>query len=226
MRIPVFVLCSALTSIITGCYHHKSPDEVPNYRLTPAQLEWQIYRKNDELRFGNARSAKVRRYRITHVIDTLQEERVVGPLGGGTRYYYQRVAVKFQRADSIVFSKICLGSRCDSSQTTDYALDLQIHEGQPDKTPYLSSYSSWPGFSGYYLPVDLPVSEWNSSASWQYLPQATLGGRIFTDVLRYTTRAVVTSTARFKFVRTLYVTKQQGVVGFEEDGSGLWYRLP
>lgn len=45
---------------------------VPEYRFTAEQLAWQPYRVGDVLRFGQARSNKVRTFIVTEVNDRLE----------------------------------------------------------------------------------------------------------------------------------------------------------
>ncbi|UOQ71914.1 hypothetical protein [Hymenobacter cellulosilyticus] len=55
----------------------------------------------------------------------------------------------------------------------------------------------------------------------------TLGPRTYPEVLKSrSTDENSRSTRRAKVVRTLYLAKNEGIVGFEEDGTGLWYKLP
>jgi hypothetical protein len=46
----------------------------PQYRFTADQLAWQPYQEGQVLRFGNARTATVRTYRVSRVVDVMVEQ--------------------------------------------------------------------------------------------------------------------------------------------------------
>ena len=55
--------------------------ETPEYRLTAEQLAWQPYHVGDVLRFGQARTSKVRTFTIKEVDD--RTETLCNNCGGG-----------------------------------------------------------------------------------------------------------------------------------------------
>lgn len=78
---------------------------MPEYRFTAEQLAWQPYRVGDVLRFGQARSSKVRTFIVTEVNDRLETYSQSGNapvyLGPPSKSRLQAIDVQVRRTDTL-----------------------------------------------------------------------------------------------------------------------------
>ncbi|MDO7877178.1 hypothetical protein Q5H93_20700 [Hymenobacter sp. ASUV-10] len=198
----------------------------PQYRLSAEQLAWQPYRIGEVLRFGHAQDGRVRSYRIASVDSRMDGARGVYFSG---RPGYERITVKTQRLDTtFYYYNSAPGQPLDSALFQTMALDLYLYAPEGG-TPQLQAQYGW-DYSVFSrsLPLDSAIA----GATWNYptlriLPSVTLGGidyaQTIWQALDYGNQQ---SSRRYKLIRQLYYAKGKGVVAFEEDGTGLWYRLP
>ena len=209
--------------LLTAC--SKSPEE---YRLSAAQLVWQSYRVNQVLRFGHAQDAKVRIYRITDVRDEMVKAHRMAVIGlpfKAPDQSYQEITVEAQRTDTTAQSQKILAMGLDS-----------YDEGT--KNPPLVAEIIGESFFHAFLPIDavnsgtlidtVNVFTYMGIAypGTRLLARATLGATTYQQVVYIADRNVYgPSPAGFHRVRDLYYTREQGLVGYREDGTGLWYRL-
>lgn len=184
----------------------------PEYRLTPQQLAWQPYHEGQVLRFGNARTTAVRTYAVSKLTDQMVTAYCSVCLSEQPKY--QEISVQMQRTDtaSVKFT----------------ALSLQLYRARASGSdaPVLRATEGWTTHSTPGLPLD-QIDRGQPLDSTQYfhvklLPSLTLGTVTYSQVVRSPSFGVPDQ----GIVAVLYFTKNQGVVGFEEVSSGLWYRLP
>lgn len=184
----------------------------PEYRLTPAQLAWQPYHEGQVLRFGNARTTVVRTYAVSKLTDRMVM--AYCSVCFSEQPKYQEIRVQMQRMDT-------------ASVSFD-VLNLQLYRvrASGSDTPVLYATAGW---TSHGTP-SLPLAQLDSGQpldSTQYfrvklLPSLTLGATTYGQVLRSPSLVA----PRAGLVTALYFTKALGVVGYEEVGTGLWYRLP
>ena len=207
---------------------------VPEYRFTSEQLAWQPYRVGDVLRFGPARSSKVRTFTVTEVDDRLETHSQGGNapvyLGPPSKSRTQAIDVRMRRTD-----------------TLRYVLSPTSTLAKPDTIPYmgtetllgwnvfdekrLSTQVYWEiGFSGT-LPLNQLTDSTIPPDTTLFLPTLRLGGISYGPVVRLTNYLPLSplpinyGRPRARPARLVYYAKGYGVVGFVE-GSTLWYRLP
>lgn len=200
--------------LLTSC--SKSPEE---YRLSAEQLVWQPYRVGQVLRFGHAQDSKVRAYQITEVNDQLEKSYQMAVIGlpfKAPERYYQRITVEAQRTDTVAMPRQILSMR------------IEDHSGQ--QNPPLKTTVEWEPFFGALLPIDeinkgLPIDT-IQYGSTELLPSATLGPATYLQVVHFATRSYNSPPAGPRGIHELYYARNQGLVGYREVGTGLWYRLP
>lgn len=218
--------CAALAalSLLAAACSRRSSDEVPSLKLSAEQRAWQPYQTGQTLQFHNDASGKTRSYLITGVTDQLEERTESYTLRQKTLYYYQHVQVRAQRTDSIVYRPV-LAARTDSTVDVDLILDMRMRRSEEEPEPRLEAQANWVRTFGVLLPIDsLNQHTFRDSRVLQLLPSLVLGNRSYQQVVVCRYQGNEASTRRFKVIRKLYLTREQGVVGFEEDGTGLWYR--
>lgn len=214
----------AVAACVSSC---ESPG--PQYRFSDEQRAWQPYRLGEELRFGHAQDGRVRSYRITAVDSRMKESRYVGPHIGGERPSYEEVTVMAERTDTtFYYYRGAPGQALDSAlfQTTALVMSLYMPEGS---APRLQARCGWDyGAYGQSLPLDSAIAgAVLNYPTLKILPSVTLGGITYGPTIWQTlNHGSQQSTRRYKLIRQLYYARDKGVVAFEEDGSGLWYRLP
>ena len=201
----------------------------PQYRFSDEQRTWQPYHMGDVLRFGHAQDSRVRTYRIVHVDNHMQEARDFGISLGKGRPDYEEVIVRAERTDTtLYYYRGATGQPLDSILFQTVALDMSLYS-PTGGMPMLRANCGW-DYSAYSrsLPLDSAIA----GAQLDYptlkiLPQVTLGGihygQTIWQTLDYGSQQ---STRRYKLIRQLYYAREKGIVAFEEDGTGLWYRLP
>jgi hypothetical protein len=201
----------------------------PQYRFSDEQRAWQPYHPGDVLRFGHAQDSRVRTYRIIDVDDHMEEARNVGISLGKGHPMYEEVTVRAERMDTTLYYYCgASGQPLDSMLFQTIALNMTLYN-PTGGMPLLQASCGW-DYSAYSrsLPLDSAIA----GAQLDYLtlkilPKVTLGGidygQTIWQALDYGSQQ---STRRYKLIRQLYYTREKGVVAFEEDGTGLWYRLP
>lgn len=220
--------------LLTACSRESEPE--PEYRMSADQLAWQPYRVGDVLRFGHAKDGKVRTYRITEVNEEMVEYNP--SLFTKAVQRNQFISVVAERTDSTQFDYITKSSTVGGTlvTTTDSIrhqirlLKIGLDPAGSSSSPSLVAFCFW-GWQPVYF--SFPLQEIISGAYKVYIyptvisvPNLTLGPRTYPEVLKSSpTDENSRSTRRAKVVRTLYLAKSEGIVGFEEDGTGLWYKL-
>ena len=197
------------------------------HALSAEQLEWQGYRVGEVLRFGHAGSAYVRTYEVKSVKTRFKGD------GAGLFNTFQTLTALVQRTDSI------------HEPFEGVVLELRSGRYEGEETS-LETYCEWDGLHGGGLPVSevltgkKEVKEYQSGIMYgsagpdtlayrsaELLPSVVLGGRTHQQVIHIANLLRKPRKARRrKEIQHLYYARQHGVVGFEEDGSDLWYRLP
>ncbi|UOQ52666.1 hypothetical protein [Hymenobacter cellulosivorans] len=237
MRLPTLLSMAGLAAcLLTACSRESEPD--PEYRMSADQLAWQPYHVNDVLRFGHAKDGKVRTYRITEI----NEEMVEYSLGLFTKRVdrKQQFNVMAERTDSIQFDYITKSSTVGGTLVTTITdsirhqirlLRIGLYPAGSSNPPSLAASCFW-GWNPIYFSFPLQEIIFGAPKDYAYLdltvvPNLTLGPRTYPEVLKAGSKDTNSrSTRRAKVVRTLYLAKNEGIVGFEEDGTGLWYKLP
>lgn len=187
-----------------------------HYRFSPAQLAWQPYQQGQVLRFGNGRTSAVRTYKVNMVTD---EEYQYNTFLSKNRPYFQALEAHAGRTDSTSNGALSVASLVFDQDAT--------FPGQLSAKPApVVARVSWPG---YYTAV-LPVDELNSrnqpdSLAFQSL-KLVLGLALGPTTYAQAVRIRIPMQRAGTPVATLYYARGSGVVGFQEYGGGLWYRLP
>ncbi|SDX32278.1 hypothetical protein [Hymenobacter psychrophilus] len=219
MKTQIFpLLCSLL--LCTSCFTSDEPAVV--YRFTTEQLAWQPYWVGQVVRFGRIQDARVRTYQVTEVKDRLEEQSsppvfIVVPFGGAKKApLAQHITVRAQRTDSITIPAPIL--------------DLGLSYSVDGRLIFSPSQIRWEGFYGANLPID-SVSIGRPINSLYYpdaelLPTATFGSVTYRQVFKVQNPYPKFTPAGTKTVMQLYYAREKGLVAFEEEGTGLWYRLP
>jgi len=223
-------LCCLL--LATGC----SKKETPEYRLSAEQLAWQPYRVGDVLRFGQARSSKVRTFTIKEIDDrmvTLCNNCGGGiNLGPGSSSTSQQIRVDVLRTDTVRYirSASSTPARPDSIPLTqgDALLEMGIDDNDGDGPVVVQARLYWDFAFGNSLPVQEAVDgKAVSDTTARILPTLQAGGITYGPVIQLSNNSFAASASlpRTKPIRRLYYAKGVGVVAFLEGGT-LWYRLP
>ena len=205
-----------MACLLAGC--GKSPG--PQYRFSAAQLAWQAYHPGDVLRFGHDQDSRVRTYRVTKVTDEMENRPGFYLSFDSEPPKYQHISVEMKRTDTTV--------------TYFRALDMDVPPetgapARPDST-WCQASAEWEN-SWMQLPIDA-VERGRRIDTLVYgpnelLPTATFGPSTYTGVIHSTVRHPYGSpTGTPRRPSHFYYARNKGVVAFEEDGTGLWYRLP
>ncbi|MCB2407667.1 hypothetical protein [Hymenobacter lucidus] len=202
------------TVLLSGC--EKDPEE---YRLSAEQLAWQPYHANDVLRFGHAKDGKVRTYRVTEVQDQMEKQNT------GINW------TPFPSRELIAQQVKVLALRTDSTAQPQTVLNLELYYDGSEAKVVLLAEVEWETF---YPAARLPIDSVNAGVALgttftpgiEFLPTITLGPATYSQVIRAQNQYPTATLPGLKLVRQLYYAKNKGVVAFEEDGTGLWYRLP
>jgi hypothetical protein len=223
-------ICLLMLAVV-GC----GKKETPEYRLSAEQLAWQPYHVGDVLRFGQARSNKVRTFTIRVIDDrmlTLCNHCGGGiNLGPGSSSTLQRVRVDVLRTDTVryVRSASSTPTRPDSIPLTqgDTLLDMGVDDNDGDGPVVVQARLYWDfGFENA-LPVQEAVAgKALPDTTARILPSLQVGGLTYGPVIQVSNSLyAATSLPRTRPIRRLYYAKGVGVVAFLE-GDTLWYRLP
>lgn len=218
----LFIGCAGLVTLVS-C----SKDPV-QYRFSDEQRAWQPYHTGDILRFGHAQDNRVRSYRITNVDDRMEEYGGFRISFSNDRPEYEHITVKSERTDTTFYSiSSAPGQPRDSVVFQPTALDMLLYAPEGG-TPTLQARCSWDYSFESSLPLDSAIAGVNLNyPNLRILPSVTLGGVTYSQTIwMKPSYGNQQSTRRYKIIRQLYYTRGKGVVAFEEDGTGLWYRLP
>ena len=219
-RAHLRTVSAGLLLALASCFGRKEP--AAEYWLSKEQLAWQGYRAGQVLRFGNAQSNAVRTYRVTQIRDSLETQftGAVGPtvpFPQGKPPLYQQLVAVVQRTD------LATGRR--------YALTMGQNYDPHWSRPQLRAEASWETFFSARLPIDevnagLPIDTLTYPAT-EFLREATFGTSRYDSVIHLTYRhRNGTAPAGARPTRQLYYARGKGVVAYDEEGTGLWYRLP
>jgi hypothetical protein len=214
MKTSFIWVASAVLLGLSSC----SKDPV-RYRLSKDQLAWQGYQEGEVLRFGHDRDSKVRTYRVTGV-----EDRMVSQSSGtGWSFFGSDNSPQYQRLTVMV-------QRTDSASEALWAFDLELNY-DADKQVKLDASAQW----GPLLYGLLPLDELNQGVTpdpvafpaTELLPSATFGASTYAQVIHITNQYPYgPQLPGFLSTCHFYYAKGKGVVAYESDGSGQWYRLP
>lgn len=207
---------------------------VPEYRFTTEQLAWQPYRVGDVLRFGQARSSKVRTFVVTELNDRLESYSQGGNapvyLGPPSKSKGQAIDVLVRRTDTLryVFTPTSTPARPDSIPYTGTTAVLSCYVFDART---VVAYVDWDIGFGSVLPLG-ELTDGTAPLDTMrllLLPTLTLGGISYGPVVRLANQlspaAPTFGFPRARPARLVYYAKGHGVVGFVEGGV-LWYRLP
>ena len=198
LRYLSIVAAMVLLCLLGAC---SDPKE---YRLTPEQLAWQGYQAGEVIHFGRARDGQVRTYKVTDIKDELRTQHVGITLGKPPKF--QEISVSVQRIDTIA--------------PVHQVLKFSLYNAE------LRATAAWDELYPFWLPID-SVSRNAPIDTTQYsntklLRNIVLGPTMYPEVLHVTRKSAANPTRQ----NQLYYAKGQGVVAYEEDDTGLWYRLP
>ncbi|GAA4508601.1 hypothetical protein GCM10023172_40980 [Hymenobacter ginsengisoli] len=219
---------AAYSLVFTSCDKSNMPG--PVYQLTAEEKAWQGYQQGQQLRFSRAGSSQVRTYLIVEVDDRLEEQYQsvwITPVQGKLPRY-QHITVKGYRTDSVIYTPVGFANPRDSARAVDTFLDLQKYMPRADpSTTILLSEVGWDHwFIGnpqlQAVTTNQPLSV---SGNVELLPSITLGGISYGPTLRIKRAYVVYPAPRQRIISQIWYAKGVGVVGYEELGTGLWYRL-
>lgn len=216
---------------IAGC----GKKETPEYRLSAEQLAWQPYHVGDVLRFGQARTSKVRTFTIKAIDDRMVTRcnQCGGGIniGPGSSSTLQRIRVDVFRTDTVRYirSASSTPARPDSIPLTqgDTLLEMGIDDNHGDGPVVVQAQLYW-DFGFYnYLPVQEAVAgKAMPDTTTRVLPLLQVAGITYGPVIQLSnTPSNSAPLPRTKRARRLYYARGVGVVAFLE-GSTLWYRLP
>jgi hypothetical protein len=222
-------LCCLL--LAAGC----DKKETFEYRLSAEQLAWQPYHVGDVLRFGQARSSKVRTFAIRAIDDRMETycNNCGGGinLGPGSSSTLQQIRVDVVRTDTVRYipSPSSTPTRPDSIPLTqgDTLLEIGVDDNNGGGPVVVQAQLHW-DFGFYnYLPVQEAIaSKAMPDTTARVLPSLQVGGSTYGPVIQLSnTPSYLGSLPRAKRARRLYYAKGVGVVAFLE-GNTLWYRLP
>ncbi|MCC3156478.1 hypothetical protein LJ737_04470 [Hymenobacter sp. 15J16-1T3B] len=183
--------------------------DAPEYKFTAEQRAWaDPYAKGSVWAFRNRRGAE-RRYQVTEL-----KEKKRGYAGKSfeVQYWYHTVDATLWRQDST----------SSSGSAGKYVITFAQTSEPSYGTPTEQTHCSLTWTREFYLPADLVNQQFPLPATFRLLPQATFGGRTYTDVLECTPYPEATRLAWR--ITKLYYTKGDGVVGFVEEGGDTWER--
>ncbi|WP_201983187.1 hypothetical protein [Hymenobacter rubidus] len=221
---------SLLLAGTTGCRK-----EAPEYRLTAEQLAWQPYHTGDVLRFGQARSSKVR----TFVIGEVDDRIITHSNGGGiptilslpTSSKLQQVRVDVRRTDTVRYERVfsSTSTKPDSIPITGAStlLEMGTDDNHGSGNAVVQSQLYWDfGFSNYLPIQEVVANQPLPDTTARVLPSLQVGGVTYGPVIQVSNSSYAgVPLPRTKPVRRLYYARDVGVVAFLEGGT-LWYRLP
>ena len=225
-----FIILCLMSLLTAGC-----EKKTPEYRLTAEQLVWQPYRVGDVLRFGQARTSKVRTFAIGAVDDRM--ETYCNSCGGGINLFpggsskLQQIRVDVRRTDTVRYVRTSSSTptRPDSIPLTGATtlLDMGLDDEHGSGPATVQARIHW-DFAFYnYLPIQQVVAgEALPDTTARLLPALRVGGASYGPVIQLSNSSYASALLpRTKPIRRLYYAKGVGVVAFVEGGT-LWYRLP
>ena len=215
MKLLYLLPICALATLLSGC----AKEPAQEYKLSAEQLAWQPYRTGDVLRFGHDKDSQVRTYRITEVQDRMEEAYQPYnwlPFSQSAAPLYQFISVAAQRTDS-------------AGQVYN-VLDLSLYHSLEYRKLELRADASWEMQSGVLLPIDSVIAGTRIDTLYypgiKFLSTVRLGPTTYSQVLFARNQRPNQVAPGSKPNRYLYYAKGNGIVGFQEDGTGLWYRVP
>ena len=230
ISIRVVAAASLLAFTVAGC----GKKEDPEYRLTAEQLAWQPYRTGDVLRFGQARSSKVRTFVIGEINDRIQS--YCNSCGGGINLWptgsskVQEIRVDFRRTDTVryMLSPSSTPTKPDSVPIT-YAntlLEMRLDNSHGSGPVVVQSRIYWDSGFYNYLPVqEVIANQALPDTAAHVLASLQVGGLTYGPVIQLSNSTFASAPRpRTKPIRRLYYARGVGVVAFLE-GATLWYRL-
>jgi hypothetical protein len=219
----------ALSTGLTSCANSDAPG--PAYRLTADELAWQAYEQGQQLRFGRAGSSQVRSYLVSEVSDQMEQQYQSVWIASvqGQPPTFQHIKVSGYRTDSLEYTAGGIANPRDSVRTVYTFLDLQKYavKGSPS-TIMLLSKIGWDYWSTTYPPLQEIINNQPLLAGGPVtlLPSVTLGGIAYGPTLLITRNYSLPVSPRQHIVSCIWYARGKGVVGYEEVGAGVWYRLP
>lgn len=223
------LVVAVLSTGLTSCTNSDTPG--PAYRLSADELAWQGYQQGQQLRFGRAGSSQVRSYLISEVTDHMEEQYQSVWIASvqGRPPTFQHIKVSGYRTDSVEYTAGSTASPRDSVRAVYTFLDLQKHavNGDPSTNMLLSSIG-WDYWSITYPPLQEVINNQPLLAGGpvSLLPSVTLGGLAYGPTLLITRNYAPPTSPRQHIISRLWYARGKGVVGYEEVGAGIWYRLP
>jgi hypothetical protein len=189
------------------------------HRLTGEQLAWKGYQPGEVLRFGHSQDNSVRTYRITAIM----EQMVKQAMGPNLTPLPTKLAPECQELT-------VMAQRTDVPAQAQAVLVLGLYQDDQSREIAPRALAEWEASGSVRLPVN-EVSQGIPFDPLQYpatelLPTATFGPTTYSQVIHVTTSYQGTPAPGIRLTRQLYYAKDKGVVAYEEEGTGLWYRLP
>lgn len=213
--------------LASGC----SEEPVEEYKLSPELLAWQPYRAGDVLRFGQARSGKVRTFAIEEVDDRFESYSRGGNapvyLGPPQRIRMQLVDVRVRRTDTLRYVRTAISTPTTPDSILFTSATALLSIGAIDNKSSFA-YLNWDvGFSNTLALDQVVANQTPLDTTQRLLPTLRLGGIDYGPVLQVSNglQSLPAEFLRTRPARRVYYAKGFGVVGFVE-GSTLWYRLP
>ncbi len=199
----LFFLLAPLV-LFTSCRKVCDNEDAPTHVLTPGQRDWsKAFVKNDVWRFRNA-SGYVRTYRVTRA-EMLNEGGGGGKSSVCATHFVDYFVADLQRTDS-------------AAHPLETIFRFQMGPTNPSANkPFNASLQTGGGV--FTLPID------QVEDGRLVLAPATFGSRTYPAALEssfYPTRPLVPRPTQ---TGTIFLTKAEGLVRFEEFGGTVWNRL-
>lgn len=210
--LPTALAAVLLPGCGMGVFPEPDGQELPEYRLSPADQAWAApYRLGEEWRFRNAAGYE-RRYQVKG----LAEQELPGLAAGSRRVSYrqQGLGARLERIDSGYVAR---------PTAARYLASFSLQAAVPAAAQPLQAQLRW-GPTELLLPAAAVDAHQPLPADVRLLPASTLGTRTYQNVLEYT--SLLTSAARVPAgqLRQVYYTKENGVVRFVEADGTVWDR--
>ena len=192
------ILWVGLAGVFSGCEKACDTADLPRYPLSPGLRAWASpYPKEAVLRFRNAGTGYVRTYRVTAAES--KTDGVGAGLDPCPQYYREYASHTLARTDS-------------TGNGDNKAILLYLAAGNASRVQSRFSIGS--------TSVEPPLME--IEAGTHPLSPATFAGRTYPAVWGGTSSLAASGS---RVVVTLYLTKAEGLVRFEERGGTVWDRL-
>ena len=194
-----YLLLVGLFVLLSGCKKACDSDDAPHYPLAANLRAWSApYPKDAVLQFRNAATGYVRRYRV--VTAESQRRDVHTGVDPCPEYTQEYTSHALERTDS---------TNGRENQLLKFEVFAATNVTRFKSTMAVGSTS-----------FDLPLEE--IEAGTQALAPATFAGRTYPAVAGYNASPAVT---RPNATVTMYLTKANGLIRFEERGGTVWDRL-